>query len=98
MAESDALAETTILRSVAAGVVVLRPPPEDVVAAVDALLAAERPIILAGGGVIASQASDEVRQLAETLGLGVATTYMGKGTLPENHPLALGPFDAVDRA
>ncbi len=75
----------------------LRPSPEDVTAAADALLAADRPIVLAGGGVVASGASDELRELVETLGLPVATTFMGKGSLPEDHPLALGPFGLIGR-
>lgn len=73
------------------------PPVEDIEAAVIALLAAKRPIILAGGGAVASGASDEVRELAELLDAPVATTYMGKGTLAENHPLSLGPFGLIGR-
>jgi acetolactate synthase-1/2/3 large subunit len=73
------------------------PPSEDIAAAVDTLTSADRPVILAGGGVIASDAAAEVRELAELLDLPVATTFMGKGTLPENHPLALGPFGLIGR-
>ena len=51
---------------------------------------AERPLILAGGGVILANASEDLRALAEYLGAGVATTLMGKGTIPEDHPLSLG--------
>ncbi len=75
----------------------MSPPREDVVAAVELLLAAERPIILAGGGVMASNASAEVQQLAELLDLPVATTFMGKGTLAEDHPLCVGPFGLIGR-
>jgi len=76
-----------------------RPAPtaDAIAAAVDALLSAKRPVILAGGGVIASRAGDEVRALAEALGIPVATTFMGKGALAENHPLALGPFGSLGR-
>ena len=73
------------------------PPREDISAAVDSLLAARRPMILAGGGVIASRATDEVRELAELLGAAVATTFMGKGALAEDHPLCLGPFGLLGR-
>lgn len=73
------------------------PPADAIAAAVDALLSAKRPVILAGGGVIASRAGDEVRALAETLEVPVATTFMGKGALAENHPLALGPFGSLGR-
>jgi len=54
------------------------------------LMECERPIILAGGGVVASNASKELAAIAESLGIPVATTLMGKGCFPEDHPLALG--------
>ncbi len=76
----------------------MTPPVEDIEASVDSLLAAERPIILAGGGVVASDAMAEVRELSELLDIPVATTFMGKGTIAENHPLSLGPFGLIGRA
>ncbi len=51
---------------------------------------AERPLIWAGGGVQRAEAWDEVLELATRLDAPVAATYMGKGTIPEDHPLALG--------
>ncbi len=56
----------------------------------ETLATAERPLILAGGGVISSNATEELRSLAELLGAGVVTTLMGKGAIPEDHPLCLG--------
>ncbi len=54
------------------------------------LAKAERPIILAGGGVIASNACRELLELAELLMAPVATTLMGKGAIPSDHPLHIG--------
>lgn len=63
---------------------------EGIAAAVALLRGAERPAIFAGNGVLLSEASDEVRRLAEILGAPVATTLMAKGVVPEDHPLACG--------
>ena len=60
--------------------------------AVQLLLSSERPVILSGGGTMLSQAWQEVMELAELLGAPVATTITGKGTIPENHPLSVGPI------
>ena len=73
------------------------PPESDIDAAIDLMLEAERPMIFAGGGVMASGAMAEVKALAELLDMPVATSYMGKGTIPENHPLALGPYGLLGR-
>jgi acetolactate synthase-1/2/3 large subunit len=43
---------------------------------------------VAGGGVIASEAWQELREVAEFLGAPVVTTMMGKGAFPEDHPLS----------
>jgi acetolactate synthase-1/2/3 large subunit len=56
----------------------------------EVLANAERPLILAGGGIISADATDELRILAESLGACVVTTLMGKGAIPEDHPLCLG--------
>ena len=66
------------------------PSAEDVRKAVDMLANAEQPVIYAGGGVIWSEASAELVELAELLGAPVATSLLGKGTIPEDHPLSLG--------
>lgn len=66
------------------------PHPLQIKKAVDLLINAERPIILAGGGIHWAKAYDELLTLAELLMAPVTTTFMGKGVIPENHPLCLG--------
>ncbi len=51
---------------------------------------AERPIILAGHGIMMSGAMGEVRELAERAQIPVTLTLLGKGALPEEHPLVIG--------
>ena len=63
---------------------------EEIRELVDTLLRAENPLILAGQGVLSAQASDELAQFAELLGIPVMTTPNGKSAFPENHPLSLG--------
>jgi acetolactate synthase-1/2/3 large subunit len=46
---------------------------------------AERPFIYAGGGIIAANASDELRALAEMLDAPAVCTLMGLGGLPAEH-------------
>jgi len=66
------------------------PHPLQIKKAAELLVKAEKPLILAGGGVTISNASPELLQIAELLMAPVATTFMGKGTFPEIHPLSLG--------
>lgn len=58
--------------------------------AVSLLSGAQRPVIVAGGGVIASGAEAEVVEFAERLSIPVATSCTGKGTIRDDHRLALG--------
>jgi tartronate-semialdehyde synthase len=59
-------------------------------AAIEMLKTAERPVILAGGGVIISEACEELMALAEQLQIPVSPTLMGKGAIPDDHPLYAG--------
>jgi len=52
--------------------------------------ASVRPVILAGHGVVMAEAEDELRILTEKADIPVATTLLGKGCLPDDHPLSLG--------
>jgi acetolactate synthase-1/2/3 large subunit len=67
-----------------------RPEPEAVDRAFALLKSAKRPIIIAGRGVTWSRASKSVVRLAERLSIPVITTEMGRGSIPEHHPLSGG--------
>ena len=54
------------------------------------LRAARSPVIVAGGGVIYSEATDALSRFAEATGVAVVETMAGKGSLPFDHPQALG--------
>jgi len=58
--------------------------------AVKLLESSERPTILIGGGAQWSSAGPEIIKLAEILMAPVVTTLMGKGVVPDTHPLVLG--------
>jgi acetolactate synthase I/II/III large subunit len=58
--------------------------------AVREILSARRPVIYAGGGIVKSDASDQLRRLAERLELPVVTTLMARGAFPDSHPQHLG--------
>jgi acetolactate synthase-1/2/3 large subunit len=68
----------------------VRGDPELIKAAADLVLKAERPVIVAGGGVVLSRAFEELKELAELLAIPVLTTAFGRGSIPEDHPLAVG--------
>jgi 3D-(3,5/4)-trihydroxycyclohexane-1,2-dione acylhydrolase (decyclizing) len=66
------------------------PEPAALARAVEVIRSARRPLIVAGGGVIYSEATDALRSFVEATGVPVAETQAGKGSLPYDHPLALG--------
>ncbi|MDR7434407.1 MAG: biosynthetic-type acetolactate synthase large subunit [Armatimonadota bacterium] len=55
-----------------------------------AIASSRKPILYIGGGVIISNASPEVRELAERTRIPVTYTLMAKGAFPDDHPLCLG--------
>ncbi len=76
-----------------------RPEPssELVRQAAQVISQARQPVIVVGGGVVASGAERELAQLAEMLSIPVVTSLNAKGSLPENHPLAVGVVGAYSR-
>jgi acetolactate synthase-1/2/3 large subunit len=77
----------------------LRPAPTeaDADAVLAALRSASRPIILAGNGIHQSSAYEALRNVAERLGIPVATSSAGKGSIAEGHELALGTAGRYSR-
>jgi acetolactate synthase-1/2/3 large subunit len=64
--------------------------PRQIGEAARAISAAERPIVYAGGGVLNGDACDELLTLVELGDLPAVVTLMGKGCLPDSHPLNFG--------
>jgi acetolactate synthase-1/2/3 large subunit len=64
-----------------------RADPGDVAAVVAAIDAAERPVLVLSSDVWADGAEAAARTLAESAGLPVITTGMGRGILPRGHDL-----------
>ena len=51
---------------------------------------AKSPVLYPGGGVISSGAASALTELATFLEIPVLYTLMGKGAIPDDHPLAVG--------
>ena len=65
-------------------------PSENVEAALDLLEKAQRPLVLVGKGMAWSRAEDEVRAFIERTQVPFVRSPMGKGVLPDDHPLSAG--------
>ena len=79
-----------------------RPVPDDKImdAVFEHFKQAKRPIILAGNGCIRRRASKQLRILAENTGIGVISTFMGKGCVDMDddsclYTIGLGSKDLV---
>ena len=62
---------------------------EDVEGALAALRSAEQPLVIVGKGMAWARAEDEVRDFIERTQLPFLATPMGKGVVPDDHPLAV---------
>jgi len=58
--------------------------------AIAMLNASERPLIVAGGGIINADASEQLVEFAEIMGVPVIPTLMGWGAIADDHPLMAG--------
>ena len=60
-------------------------------AALAALKSAERPLVIVGKGAAYADAAHEVREFIEATQLPYLASPMGKGVLPDDHPLSTAP-------
>ncbi|HEV2620444.1 MAG TPA: thiamine pyrophosphate-dependent enzyme [Acidobacteriaceae bacterium] len=58
--------------------------------AIQLISSAKRPLILAGHGILKSESRDQVLAFAERTQTPVASTLLGLGAFPTDHPLSLG--------
>ncbi|TMB98808.1 MAG: acetolactate synthase large subunit, partial [Chloroflexi bacterium] len=65
-----------------------RPADHAIQTAAELIAGAERPMILAGNGVVRRRASFDLRRFAETAGIPAANTFMSKGVMGYQNPLA----------
>jgi pyruvate dehydrogenase (quinone) len=66
------------------------PKDVDLRKAADVLNAGERVVLLVGAGAL--QATEEVIEIAEILGAGVAKALLGKAVIPDDLPFCTGPI------
>ena len=64
-------------------------PPENIEEALNLLEKAERPLVLVGKGMAWSRAEDEVRTFIERTQIPFLRSPMGKGVMPDDHPLSV---------
>jgi len=66
------------------------PDPAAIEAAVKLLASAGKVVVYVGGGAVASAAPEAIISIAERFSAPIITSVMGKGAVPETHPLMLG--------
>ncbi len=64
--------------------------PEYIDQAINVLQSAQRPLVIIGKGMAYSGAEDEVRAFIERTQLPFLASPMGKGVMPDDHPLSVG--------
>jgi 2-hydroxyacyl-CoA lyase 1 len=65
--------------------------PEQVARALELLRGAERPLVIVGKGAAYARAEGEVRAFLDRTALPFLPTPMGKGVVPDDHPLSVAP-------
>ncbi len=66
------------------------PAPDSIKRALDVLKNAKKPLIILGKGAAYAQADDAIRSFVEKSGVPFLPMSMGKGLLPDTHPLCAG--------
>lgn len=68
-----------------------RPVPDDKIVdrAMEVIYSSQRPVIIAGNGAIRKRAARQLRAFAEATGIGVVSTFMGKGSVSRHSPQCL---------
>ena len=67
----------------------IAPDAAAIEAAADAIAESNRVIIYVGGGAVASPAPEAIIAIAERLSAPIVSSVMGKGAVPDDHPLKL---------
>ena len=65
-------------------------PSENIEAALNVLEEAKKPLVIVGKGMAWARAEDEVRAFIEKSQLPFLASPMGKGLMPDDHPLSVG--------
>lgn len=69
--------------------------PEKAEQVIDMIGQAERPLILAGSGTWYAGAESELQEFVERAGIPVLTSSLGRGTVPDTHPLCFESSVAI---
>ncbi|BAH55473.1 acetolactate synthase large subunit [Rhodococcus opacus] len=67
-----------------------KPHTKQLGAATNLIVEAVAPVLYVGGGVIKADASAELMELAQLIGIPVVTTLMARGAFPDSHELHYG--------
>nr|WP_239588298.1 biosynthetic-type acetolactate synthase large subunit [Gracilibacillus alcaliphilus] len=67
-----------------------KPNPLQTKKLAEAISKARKPVLLTGAGILFAKASKEVQEFAEKYSLPVASTLLGLGAFPGDHPLFMG--------
>ncbi|SFM01587.1 acetolactate synthase, large subunit [Gracilibacillus orientalis] len=67
-----------------------KPNPLQTKKLAEAIGKAKKPVLLTGAGILFAKASEEVQEFAEKYSIPVASTLLGLGAFPGDHPLFMG--------